>query len=67
MGSTDIEKQMAYAEYVLDTIPGYEIKLIRDALQRGQLTGDDRFRKEIEKKFGIRISNKKQGRPRKDK
>ena len=41
------------------------VKLIREAVQRGQLTDSERFRDEIEKKLGVRISNKKQGRPRK--
>ena len=67
LGDTVKQRQEAYQEYVLGTVPDYEIKLIREALQRGQLTGSDRFRREIEKKLGIRISNKKQGRPRKKK
>ena len=67
LGDTEGERQKAYEDYVLETIPEHEIKLIRGALQRGQLTGSDRFRKGIEKKLGIRISNKKQGRPRKKK
>ncbi len=64
LGDSVAERQKSYIEYVLGTVPDYEIQLIREALQRGQLTGSDRFRDEIEKKFGIRISNKKQGRPR---
>ena len=67
LGDTAQERRKAYEEYVLATIPDYELKLIREALQRGQLTGGDRFRKEVEKKLGIRISNKKQGRPSKKK
>ena len=67
LGDTAQERRKAYEEYVLETIPDYELKLIREALQRGQLTGGDRFRKKVEKKLGIRISNKKQGRPRKKK
>ena len=67
LGDTVKQRQEAYQEYVLGTVPDYEIKLIREALQRGQLTGSDRFRKEIEKKLGTRIPNKKQGRPRKKK
>ena len=67
LGEREQQRQKAYKEYVLGTIPEHEIKLIREALQRGQLTGGDRFHKEIEKKLGIRISNKKQGRPMKKK
>jgi hypothetical protein len=33
------------------------------ALQRGQLTGSERFRAEIENNIGIRFSNKNPGRP----
>jgi putative transposase len=65
LGENAQERQKAYAEYVLGTVPEYELKLIRDALQRGQLTGSDRFRAQIEKKLGIRLSNKKPGRPKK--
>ncbi|WP_339136671.1 MAG: transposase [Candidatus Electrothrix sp. GW3-4] len=63
LGDTEQERQTAYKKYVFGTVPEHEIKLIREAVQRGQLTGTDRFRGEIEKKLGIRLSNKKQGRP----
>jgi putative transposase len=64
LGDDQQERQKAYAQYVFGTVPEYEIKLIRDALQRGQLTGSERFRAEIENKLGIRFSNKKPGRPK---
>ncbi len=66
LGESESERQKTYAEYVLDTVPEDEIKLIRESLQRGQLTGSDGFRAEIERKLGIRLSNKKPGRPRKE-
>ena len=66
LGSTAEERQKAYATYLESTIPEEELLLIRGALQRGQVTGGDRFRQAIEKKLGIRLSNKKQGRPRKN-
>ncbi len=65
LGENEQERQKAYAEYVLGTVSEYEIKLIRDALQRGQLTGSERFRAQTEKKLGIRLSNMKPGRPKK--
>lgn len=65
IGDSSTERQKAYADYVLATVPEYETQLIRDALQRQQLTGGDRFRAEVERKLGIRISNNKQGRPKK--
>lgn len=65
LGSAKNERQVAYQEYVAQTIPDDELKLIRGAIQRNQLTGSDRFSKQIEKKYGIRISNRGQGRPKK--
>ena len=48
-----------------DTIPEAEVKLIRDAPQRGQLTGSEKFRQKVSQRLGIRISTKGPGRPRK--
>ena len=45
--------------------PRSQIKLIREVLQRGQLTGGERFRREVSERLGIRISNKGPGRPKK--
>ena len=67
LGASASERQQAYSEYLTETIPDYELKLIRDALQRGQVTGGDRFRKEISGRLGIRLSNKGPGRPKKAK
>ena len=65
LGENKSERQEAYEQYVRDTIPEGEIKLIRDSLQRGQLTGNERFRQEILQRQGIRFSNKGPGRPKK--
>lgn len=65
LGRNEKGRQTAYAEYVLGTVADYEVKLIREALQRGQLTGTDRFREEIFLQLGIRFSNKGPGRPKK--
>lgn len=67
LGETAEERQNAYAEYVLGTVPESEIRLIRDALQRGQVTGTARFRKELSRRLGLRISNRGPGRPAKKK
>ncbi len=61
LGGSESERQKAYVEYVLATIPEYEIKLIRESLQRGQLTGSEQFCEEISRKIGIRFSNRGQG------
>jgi hypothetical protein len=39
--------------------------LIREALQRGQLTGSERFVDEIDRKLGVRVERRGQGRPAK--
>lgn len=64
LGSNKKERREMYAEYVLDTIPDYEIKLIREVLQRGQLTGGEGFCEEIARRTGIRFSSRGPGRPR---
>jgi putative transposase len=67
LGEDKSERQDAYEHYVRDTIPEGEIKLIRDALQRGQLTGGERFRQEISQRLELRFSDKGPGRPKKRK
>ena len=37
LGASASERQQAYSEYLTETIPEYELKLIRDALQRGHV------------------------------
>jgi putative transposase len=39
-------------------------QLIRDSLQRGQLTGTNRFIDDVEGIVGLRIEQRGQGRPR---
>ena len=51
---------------VRSTIPANEWELIREALQRGQLTGTERFVGEVGAIVGRRIENRKQGRPKKE-
>jgi putative transposase len=48
-----------------DAIPVGEWTLIRESLQRGQLTGSGKFIDEIEKIAGIRVEHRGRGRPRK--
>lgn len=63
LGKKPQDRQIAYAQDVCETVPKSEIELSREALQRGQLTGGARFRREISERLGIRISNKGPGRP----
>jgi putative transposase len=53
-----------YAEWVKGSIPNGEWSLIRQTLQRGQLTGSTRFVDEIEQKINRRVEFRGQGRPR---
>jgi putative transposase len=66
LGENSKERQQAWREYVKGTIPEHELKLIREALQRNQVTGSDRFRREISERIGIRLSNRGRGRPPKN-
>ena len=65
LGSSEDERARRYREFVQSAIPAGEWELIREALQRGQLTGSTRFSDEVESIIGRRIENRKQGRPRK--
>ena len=65
LGISDDERATRYREFVRSAIPVGELELIREALQRGQLTGSERFIGEVEAIIGRRIENRKQGRPRK--
>ena len=66
LGQTASERRVRYREFVEQAIPADELRLIREALQRGQLTGTDRFAEEVEEVIGRRIERRGQGRPRRD-
>jgi len=54
-----------YANWLRETVPESELKLIREATQRGQLTADGKFVREISEKIGRRLELRGPGRPRK--
>lgn len=56
-------RQQRYREFVEQGVHQYELKFIRSALQRNQLTGSDAFIDEIERRTGERILNRPRGRP----
>jgi putative transposase len=64
LGDTVMQRRTRYEAFVRLTIPRDEIRLIRNALQRGQLTGTSRFVDEVEQIIGLRIEQRGQGRPR---
>ena len=63
LGETDSERRAQYRRLVSKSVPDKEVGLIRQALQRGQLTGDFRFVDEVEKILGRRVEFRSQGRP----
>lgn len=65
MGLAHTKKKRAdkYAEWIKDSIPEGELLLIRQSLQRGQLTGSARFVDEVEEKIKRRVEFRGQGRP----
>lgn len=67
MAKTSQKRQNVYAAFVKGEIPENEVQLIRQALQRGQLTGSLLFREQVYEDTGIFISRSGPGRPRKEK
>ena len=66
MGETENMRRKKYAEFVQEDVTRDEVTLIRQALQRGQLTGNHRFVDEVEHILGRRIEMRGQGRPHKE-
>ncbi|MGE8098598.1 transposase [Pseudomonas fluorescens] len=64
LGDTSLERYKNYEGFVRQAVSSEEVRLIREALQRGQLTGTGRFVDEVEQISGIRIERRGQGRPR---
>jgi len=54
-----------YAAWVYSGVAEEELRFLRVALERGQLTGDERFRTEVAQRTGGRIEFRGGGRPRK--
>lgn len=65
-GRTPKEREEKYKEWVMTSSPEEEWNIIRQALQRGQLTGNNRFVEDVAKKIGRRVEFRKQGRPKED-
>ncbi|WP_273823364.1 MULTISPECIES: transposase [Pseudomonas] len=63
LGDTAKERGQRYEAFVRQAVATDEISLIRDALQRSQLTGTDRFVDEVERIIGLRIEKRGPGRP----
>lgn len=66
LGKTSAERRKKYRQWLYDTIPEGEWKLIREAAKRGQLTGSRNFEEEISQKLGREIVLRGPGRPKKN-
>ncbi|MCG8296573.1 MULTISPECIES: transposase [Pseudomonas] len=64
LAATEELRRKYYAEFVRQGVSGEELSLIREAVQRGQLTGNSLFVDEIARITGKRIERRKQGRPK---
>ena len=64
LATTPQKRRKTYRDFVLATIADAEIEQIRSAIQRGQLTGTEKFVEEIEIKLGKRIESRGPGRPK---
>lgn len=64
LGLTPADRREVYRAFFEEQAPLGELKLIRDALQRGQLTGNTRFAAEVEQALGRRVELRGRGRPR---
>ncbi len=65
LGASVLQRAQRYEAFVMAAIPEDEWCLIRQAIQRGQLTGTARFVEEVAAKIGKRLALRGQGRPRK--
>ena len=63
LASDPKRRQERYREFVEQGTTNYELKFIRDAVQRNQLTGGESFMLEIEQRIGERILFRSRGRP----
>lgn len=63
LGHNAKERSRRYREFVMSAIPDKEWLLIRQAVQRGQLTGTERFIGEVAERIGKRVVLRGQGRP----
>jgi putative transposase len=66
LAGTDEVRQVRYRRFLREAIPEGEWSLIREAVQRGQLTGNERFTAEVEAILGRRIERRGRGRPKAD-
>jgi putative transposase len=67
LGDSEYNRRVIYEGFMASAIPIGEWELIREAVQRNQLTGNDRFVDEVKKVIGRRVERRGPGRPSRDK
>ena len=65
LGRDASQRRKQYAAWVGSGVDEAELRFLRLALDRGQLTGNDRFRAEVAQRIGRRIEFRGPGRPKK--
>jgi putative transposase len=63
LGATEAARRKQYRALVDQGVPEKELSLLREALQRGQLTGNPRFVDDVEQILGHRIEPRRPGQP----
>lgn len=63
-GPSESRRREVWRDFVLETLAEGEGRLIRDAVQRGQLTGGEKFVEEVARRIDHRIELRGQGRPK---
>jgi len=63
MGRTDAERQATYRAFLNESLSDAQLRLVRDAVRSGQLTGDPDFGDDIAKRTGRNIERRGPGRP----
>ena len=66
LGKTSDERCHAYRELFRYQLSEVDLHRIQNAAHYCQPVGDDRFREQIEERYGIKLGQMKRGRPKKE-
>jgi putative transposase len=65
LSTDESQRKREYEKWIHSSIPEGEWECIREAVQRGHLTGKHQLEEEVAKRLGIRLEMRRPGRPRK--
>ncbi|MEJ0086984.1 MAG: transposase [Pseudomonadota bacterium] len=65
LAATPERRHELYKKLAAAPVDDSELQMIRGSVQRNQLTGEEDFVEAVDRKFGMRVSNRMRGRPRK--